>query len=73
VSLDFRARCPKCHNCSFETPELLDVATEFACDACGHRGKLVDFADLSTLDAIVEDLKKRAFAPKNRNAVKEAW
>jgi len=73
VSLDFRARCPKCNNGSFETPELLDVANEFACDACGHRGKLVDFADLATLDAIVEDLKKRAFAPRNNNGVKAGW
>jgi len=73
VSLDFKARCPKCNNCSFETPELIDVSLAFACDACGHSGKLVEFADLSTLDAIVEDLKKRAFALKNGNGVKVAW
>jgi hypothetical protein len=73
VTLDFRARCPKCNNCSFETPELIDVSLAFVCDACGHTGKLVEFADLSTLDAIVEDLKKRAFALKNRNGVKVAW
>jgi len=73
VILDFRARCPKCNNCSFETPELIDVSLAFSCDACGHSGKLVEFADLSTLDAIVEDLKKRAFALKNRNGVKAAW
>ena len=73
MTLDFRARCPKCNNCSFATPELIDVSLAFACDACGHSGKLVEFADLSTLDAIVEDLKKRAFALKNRNGVKVAW
>ena len=73
MSLDFRARCPKCNNCSFKTPALLDVSLAFACDACGHSGKLVEFADLATLDAIVEDLKKRAFAHKNTNGVKASW
>jgi len=71
VSLEFRARCPKCDNRSFEEPQLLDVSAEFGCGACGHRGKLVEFADLATLDAIVEDLKKRALhALKNTNSVK---
>jgi predicted nucleic-acid-binding Zn-ribbon protein len=60
VTLAFSARCPKCDNRSFEPPELLDVALEFSCKACGYRGKLVEFADLATLDAIVDDLKKRA-------------
>jgi len=60
VNVTFSARCPKCNNRSFDAPEQLDVALEFACQACGHRGKLVEFADLATLDAIVEDIKKRA-------------
>ena len=58
--MTFSARCPKCGNCSFEPPESLDVALEFCCQACGHRGKLVEFADLATLDEIVDDLKKQA-------------
>ena len=57
---EFSACCPKCNNRSFEPPELLDVALEFSCHACGYRGKLVEFADLATLDAIVNDIKKRA-------------
>jgi len=60
VSLEFRARCPKCDNRAFDAPEHLDVSHEVACGACGHRGKLVEFADLATLDAIVEDLKIRS-------------
>ena len=60
VSVAFSACCPKCNNRSFEPPEPLDVAVEFSCQACGHRGKLVEFADLATLDAIVDDIKKRA-------------
>lgn len=75
MSLDFRARCPKCDNCSFEAPEPLDVSLAFACDACGYRGKLVEFADLATLDAIVEDLKKQRalHALKNTHGVKASW
>ena len=60
VSVAFSACCPKCNNRSFEPPESLDVALEFACHVCGHHGKLVEFADLATLDAIVKDLKERA-------------
>ncbi len=60
MSLEFHARCPKCDNRAFEQPEPLDVSHEIVCDACGHRGKLVEFADLATLDAIVEDLKLRS-------------
>ena len=56
----FSARCPKCGNRMFDPPKQLDVALDFACDACGHHSKLVEFADLDTLDAIAEDLKKRA-------------
>jgi hypothetical protein len=60
VSLEFSARCPKCDNRAFERPEPLDVALEFECHACGHRGRLVEFLDLATLDAVAEDLKRRA-------------
>jgi hypothetical protein len=60
MTAEFSARCPKCDNRSFEPPETLDVAVEFACHVCGHHGKLVEFADLATLDGIVDDIKKRA-------------
>ena len=58
--LQFRARCARCSNCAFEPPERLDLGADIACRACGHRGKLVEFADVATLDAILEALKKRA-------------
>ena len=71
MSVVFNARCPKCDNRSFEPPEPLDVAAEFACHACGHRGKLVDFADLATLDAIVGEIKRRALETlRSSNGVK---
>jgi len=60
VSLVFKARCPKCDNRSFEPPESLDVAAAFTCDVCGHSARLVDFADLATLDAIAGEIKQRA-------------
>ena len=60
MSVVFNARCPNCDNRTFEPPEPLDVAAEFSCNACGHRAKLVDFADLATLDAIAGEIKQRA-------------
>ena len=60
MTVAFNARCPKCDNRSFEPPESLDVAAAFTCQGCGHTGKLVEFADLATLDAIVDDIKKKA-------------
>jgi predicted nucleic-acid-binding Zn-ribbon protein len=71
VSLEFRARCPKCDNRAFEEPQSLDVSSEIECSACGHRGKLVEFADLATLDAIVDDLKRRTLgALRNGHGLK---
>lgn len=60
MSFAFNARCPKCDNRSFEPPEPLDVAASFTCHVCGHSARLVDFADLSTLDAIAGEIKRRA-------------
>ena len=60
MTVAFNARCPKCDNRSFEPPEPIDVAAEFTCQACGHTAKLVDFADLATLDAIAGEIKRRA-------------
>ena len=60
MSLVFHARCPKCDNRSFEPPEPLDLAADLVCQACGHSAKLVEFADLATLDAIAGDIKRRA-------------
>ena len=60
MSFVFHARCPKCDNRSFEPPEPLDLAAEFTCHSCGHTAKLVEFADLATLDAIAGDIKRRA-------------
>ena len=60
MSVVFNARCPKCDNRSFERPEPIDVAAELTCQACGHTAKLVDFADLATLDAIAGEINRRA-------------
>lgn len=58
LQLQFRARCGRCGHCAFEAPHSLDLGADFACQACGHHGKLVEFADVATLDAILETLKK---------------
>ena len=60
MSVVFNARCPKCGNRSFEPPEPIDVAADFTCQACGHTARLVDFADLATLDAIAGEINRRA-------------
>lgn len=50
----FVARCARCGNTSFELPDRLVLQADMTCSACGHQGKLVEFADLPTLDAILE-------------------
>lgn len=58
LGLQFRARCARCGHCAFEAPERLDLGADVVCKGCGHRGKLVEFADVATLDAILETLKR---------------
>ncbi len=68
----FRARCPRCGNTTFEAPDRLDLGADFRCRACGHAGKLVEFADLATLDAILEVLKKRTIEAVGEGTVGNA-
>ena len=51
--IPFNARCARCGNASFELPDQLLLEADMTCSACGHHGKLVEFADLMTLDAIL--------------------
>lgn len=60
LGLQFRARCSRCGHSAFDAPNRLDLGADFACKGCGHRGKLVEFADVATLNAILETLKKSA-------------
>jgi len=55
----FRARCSRCSNSAFPAPDRIDLGADFRCSECGHTGKLVEFADVATLDAILEALRKR--------------
>ena len=35
-------------------PDRLLLEFDMTCPACGHEGKLVEFADVTTLDAILQ-------------------
>jgi len=50
----FVARCARCGNESFDIPDRLLLEADMTCPACGHEGKLVEFADVATLDAILQ-------------------
>lgn len=65
----FRARCARCGHCAFEAPERLDLRADVVCKGCGHQGKLVEFADVATLDAILETLRKGAVQALDGGAV----
>jgi uncharacterized protein (DUF983 family) len=52
--IPFVARCARCGNNSFALPDRLMLQADMICGVCGHQGKLVEFADLPTLDAILE-------------------
>lgn len=49
----FIARCGRCGNESFDLPERVMLEADMTCPVCGHEGKLVEFADVRTLDAIL--------------------
>ena len=51
--IPFIACCARCGNGSFELPDQLLLEADMTCNVCGHEGKLVEFADVSTLDAIL--------------------
>ena len=51
--IPFVARCARCGNASFDLPDQMLLEADMTCQACGHAGKLVEFADVSTLDAIL--------------------
>ena len=49
----FAARCGRCGNGLFETPDHLALEADMICELCGQQGKLVEFSDLATLDWIL--------------------
>jgi uncharacterized protein (DUF983 family) len=51
--IPFVARCARCGNGEFDLPDRLLLEADMTCHVCGHEGKLVEFADVSTLDAIL--------------------
>jgi DNA-directed RNA polymerase subunit RPC12/RpoP len=52
--IPFIARCARCGNAEFDLPDRLMLEADMTCHVCGHEGKLVEFADVTTLDAILQ-------------------
>jgi len=52
--IPFVARCARCGNDVFDIPDRILLEVDMTCPACGHEGKLVEFADVTTLDAILQ-------------------
>jgi DNA-directed RNA polymerase subunit RPC12/RpoP len=52
--IPFVARCARCGNSLFTLPDRLALEADMSCKVCGHTGKLIEFADLTTLDAILQ-------------------
>ena len=52
--IHFVARCARCGNGDFDFPDRLLLEADMTCHVCGHEGKLVEFADVGTLDAILQ-------------------
>ena len=52
--IHFVAHCARCGNGDFDLPDRLLLEADMTCHVCGHEGKLVEFADIRTLDAILE-------------------
>lgn len=52
--IPFVARCARCGNGVFTLPDRLALEADMSCKICGHAGKLIEFADLTTLDAILQ-------------------
>jgi DNA-directed RNA polymerase subunit RPC12/RpoP len=52
--IPFVARCARCGNSLFTLPDRLALEADMSCKVCGHAGKLIEFADLTTLDAILQ-------------------
>ena len=58
--IPFSARCSRCGNQSLTKPSRLDLEAKMACELCGHSGTVVEFADISVLEAILKQITDAA-------------
>ena len=58
--IPFSARCSRCGNPAIAKPSRLELETKIACQLCGHSGTVVEFADISVLEAILKQITDAA-------------
>ena len=58
--IPFSARCSRCGNQSIAKPARLELEAKIACEICGHSGTVVEFADISVLEAMLKEITEGA-------------
>jgi DNA-directed RNA polymerase subunit RPC12/RpoP len=58
--ITFSGRCSRCGNQSIAKPNRLELEAKMACEVCGHSGTVVEFADISVLEAILKQITDAA-------------
>ena len=58
--IPFSARCSRCGNQSLAKPNRLELEARMACEVCGHSGTVVEFADISVLEAMLKQITEAA-------------
>ena len=60
LDIPFSARCARCGNQSIAKPSRLELEARIACEVCGHSGTVVEFADISVLEAMLKQITEAA-------------
>ena len=58
--IPFSGRCSRCGNQSIAKPNRLELEARMSCEVCGHNGTVVEFADISVLDAMLKQITDAA-------------
>ena len=58
--IPFSARCSRCGNQWIAKPNRLELEARIACEVCGHSGTVVEFADISVLEAMLKQITDAA-------------
>ena len=58
--ITFSGRCSRCGNQSIAKPNRLELEAKMACEICGHSGTVVEFADISVLEAMLKQITDAA-------------
>ena len=56
----FSARCSRCGNQSLAKPDRLALEARMDCHVCGYAGTVVEFADITVLEAMLKQITDAA-------------